>query len=173
MYDNLRDEWRLQREAVALAKSNCNATMREAIVASRRGNHLSRCHAFLADEDDEVMVAESIPPAVTATESNQSQHNGTHAMVMIGFRMETTADGKQERFYMLWNWWSSMPLVLVSLDYMKACQCKVFFLKEDKSISPTDLKGDVVCSTALSCECSFPEIGENTTYNLWGDDYDI
>jgi hypothetical protein len=169
MYEKLRDEWQVQREAVALAKRNCNATMKEAIAASPR-NHLSLRRALLADDDDDVMVAESIPPAVTVTGSNQSQDNGTHAMVMIGSRTETSANGMQKRFYMLWNWWSQMPLVLVSMDYLNACQCLVIFWEDVASISPSDFKGDVERNAALSCECSFPEIGENTTYNFWDDD---
>ena len=60
----------------------------------------------------------SVPQEPTISSS------GTHAMVLLG--MHTDSNGKE--FYMLLNWCKSKPLILVSFEYMIACQCSVFFL---------------------------------------------
>jgi hypothetical protein len=91
---------------------------------------------------------------------------GTHAMVMIGYletgRWLTFKRRKQKRLYVLWNWWAKMPLILVSFDYLVACQCDIYFSepKLDK-----DMLNDARQPAALlACDCSFPDHSENSTY---------
>lgn len=56
------------------------------------------------------------------------QPSGTHTMVLLGV-LKTSRDHR-ENLYMLLNWWMKMPLVVVSVDYLKACGAVVHFMKE-------------------------------------------
>ena len=51
--------------------------------------------------------------------------HGLHAMLLLG---SFTEPEEGMTLYVMWNWWERMPLVAVSLEYMIACQCQVYFL---------------------------------------------
>jgi hypothetical protein len=92
-----------------------------------------------------------------------SEFHGTHAMVVIGsistvgLRM-----GKRKRLYVLCNWWPSMPLIVVSFEYLLACRCEIYFAnsKLDKDM----LHDARQTEPLLACDCSFPDHSENSTY---------
>jgi hypothetical protein len=111
----------------------------------------------------------------TSSTESESVSEGKHAMVMLGFiTVDITVEVaskpaskqkqpacKQKRLYVLWNWWAHMPLVVVSLEYMVACQCEIFFLHKNL---PVDITKKVKSDKALFVECSFPDHAENTVY---------
>ena len=113
------------------------------------------------EDEKEISATEDIE---NPNESCTQPVDGTHAMVMLGFH--TNNEGK--RLYVLWNWWANMPLVLVSWEYLIACQCSVHFLRVKL---PPSLFVLTKRNAAVACECSFPDNGEDTTFNFW-DEYD-
>ena len=141
--ERLRTMWDEQLQQAKDAKKSNNRKMNEVI-------------------DD---VSPRTDDAKDSSETNstepESDSEGKHAMVMLGFVTEEI-DGKKKRFYMLWNWWASMPLVLVSFEYLVACRCLIWFfpVKLDANITKT-----VKQSKALAGECCFPDHAENTRFD--------
>jgi hypothetical protein len=94
----------------------------------------------------------SPPPAVDIT---AGERTGMHSMVMLG-SYEKEENGTTKRYFMLLNWWHAMPLVLVSTEYLIACQAQVHFL--DKPLTEATL---LARKTGFVGECSFPDDGED------------
>ena len=96
----------------------------------------------------------------TSHTNSNSQVHGLHAMLLLG---SFTEPEEGMTLYVMWNWWERMPLVAVSLEYMIACQCQVYFLN---AVLPKDLLQnlDAQRCDSLGCECSFPDgtSGSNT-----------
>eukprot|EP00978_Attheya_sp_CCMP212_P016519 scaffold43346_cov33-Attheya_sp.AAC.2 len=111
-------------------------------------------------EDNITVERDNASGASMAESELSSEEEGKHAMVMLGVCTEVVADGAK-RFYVLWNWWATMPLVLVSFEYLVACRCQVFFLSHEL---PANICEKVQHSEALACECAFPDHGENTLF---------
>ena len=89
------------------------------------------------------------------------EKESTHAMVVLGCCTEKGGgrDGKSyRRLYMLWNWWESMPLVLVSFEYLVSSRCKIYFVR--RKLTDRDVK-EVQHTEALAVDCAFPDHGEN------------
>ena len=82
----------------------------------------------------------------------------SHSMVLLGGLEEKLTSGEIKIYFMLLNWWKDMPLVVVSADYLQACQCRVKFLV-------TDLAQDSIFSRkqGLYGESCYPDIGEDGT----------
>jgi hypothetical protein len=147
----LEQEWNEQRSKMQTTKNDCDAAMTKVIEHSPRYD-LDQNIWF----NDDAKGISSAP-----TGSDQSRGPSTHAMVMIGSCSEFN-DGEAKQYYMLWNWWQKMPLILVSFDYLVACQCTVYFMNNE--ISPEDLMDDVKRNDMLACECDFPDHGEDSWY---------
>ena len=148
----LGEMWDEQLERMKTAMQSNKNKMKEVLDMSPRS----------ADDIDDEKDDDDDSSGTSSTES-ESDSEGKHAMVMLGCFTEEVA-GEEKRFYMLWNWWACMPLVLVSFEYLVACRCKIFFL------SPK-LAADVITtaqrSEALASECSFADHAENTSFREW------
>jgi hypothetical protein len=148
--ERLRKMWKEQLHQIKETKQDHKTKMKEVIAMSPRNDNKF--------EDD---VAEQKNNASGASMAkSESSSEGKHAMVMLGFCTEGVA-GEDKRFYVLWNWWATMPLVLVSFEYLVACRCQVFFLG---CKLPADIYKKAQCSEALACKCAFPDHQENTSF---------
>lgn len=146
--ERLRGIWEQQLQRAEEAKKSNNDKMKEVIRLSPR-----------SERNLKDTVTESEPPTASAESRGDPSSGGTHAMVMLGVCKEEVND-ETKHFYVLWNWWPNMPLVLVSLEYLVACQCEVYFWTEDLNV---DLSL-VDRNDALFCDCDFPDHAENTVY---------
>ena len=79
-----------------------------------------------------------------------------HSMVVLGGHEEEMPNGEIKHYFLLLNWWKDMPLVVVTADYLQACQCRVKFLM-------TDLAPDSNFSRkeGLYGESCYPDIGQD------------
>jgi hypothetical protein len=82
---------------------------------------------------------------------DRTPSSGYHAMVLLG----TLKEGENISFLFL-NSWPSMPLVLVSLGYLRTCKAKVYFLKRALSESTSFKRRE-----GFVAECLFGDGGEN------------
>jgi hypothetical protein len=139
----LEKEWNEQRSEMQTTRKVCNAAMTKVIEHSPR-NDLDQ---NIGVNDDATGISSG------PTGSDQSRGPSAHAMVMIGSCTEITG-GEAKQYYMLWNWWQKMPLILVSFDYLVACQCTVYFMNNE--ISPEDLMDDDSAMTLWRASVTFP-----------------
>ena len=87
----------------------------------------------------------------------------SHAMVLIG-ALDRKGPLKMKhdpykRLYILWNSWSKMPLVAVSLDYLIALRCEIHFLRGKL---PSDLTSILQTSEGLACDCAPSDLAGTT-----------
>jgi hypothetical protein len=110
--ERLRKMWEEQLDQMQETNQDHRTNMKEVIAMSpRNGNG-----AVKKNNASGASTAES-----------ESSSAGKHAMVMLGFYTKVVA-GEDKRLYVLWNWWATMPLVLVSFEYLVASLCQFFFL---------------------------------------------
>jgi hypothetical protein len=152
--DRLHKVWEEQLHQMKERKQDHKTKMKEVIAMSPCDDN-----KFEAD----VAVEKNNASGGSMAESESSSEEGKHAMVMVGVCTEVVAN-EDKRFYVLWNWWATMPLVLVSFEYLVACRCQVFFLGRKL---PADICEKAQRSEALACECAFPDHEENTLYTDW------
>jgi hypothetical protein len=151
-HDRLLKMWKEQLSKMEGGEKGFRAKMKEVIDMSPRKDNNR--------EDDVAVERNNVSGASVAESESSSDSEGKHAMVMLGACTELVAN-TDKRFYVLWNWWETMPLVLVSFEYLVACRCEVFFLS---CKLPADICEKAQCSEALACECAFPDHGENTHF---------
>jgi hypothetical protein len=173
--ERLRKMWEEQLHQMQETKQDHKTKMKDVIAMSPRNetkqDHKTKMKEVIAmsprndnEFEDDVAVEEKNASGASMAES-ESFSEGKHAMVMLGFCTEVVA-GEDKRFYVLWNWWATMPLVLVSFEYLVACRCQVFFLTRKL---PADICEKAQCSSeALACECAFPDHEENTWFSQFG-----
>lgn len=143
----LRGIWQDQLQDAKDAKKRNNVKAADVLKASPRNdqNH-------------------STDRAEEATESKESNDHvqpsgGTHAMVMLG----TCKDDDGKTFYVVWNWWVNMTLIMMSFEYLIACQCRVFFWDTKLNVEYFPV---IERNRALACDCGFPDHAENTSFKL-------
>jgi hypothetical protein len=152
--EELKTTWDKQVRLIAQQTKQHKENMKEFILQSPRGNHKieRQKEATVQNSKDESKL--------------DSDAHGTHAMVMIGYletgRWLTFKRRQQKRLYVLWNWWAKMPLVLVSFDYLVACQCDIYF--SEPKLDKEMLNDARQPAALLACDCSFPDHSENSTY---------
>jgi hypothetical protein len=98
------------------------------------------------------------PSPTPCSSSSSTPDDGValdHAMVMLG----GWYDEKGDPYIMLLNSWKSMPLVLVSPDYLVACGARISFLKA-KLTKDTHLAR----KEGLFGMCGFPDHGADSDF---------
>lgn len=120
----------------------------------------SPTHLFSADDVDakESAVVENELTRASATSIPPgAEPEPRHSMVMLG-GYKVVENDQPKHYFMLMNWWRGMPLVVVSADYLRACQCRVVFLDEKLTKnSQMDRKH------ALFAEAVCPDQGEDVS----------
>jgi hypothetical protein len=134
-------------------------------------------------EERRVKMEAAVPSRLfheNSVESNGPQpsvggDSGIHSMVLLGTYKEDRkaqfSEGTEEHIlFMLLNWWSHMPLVLVSPGYLTACDATVYYLKD-----PLTESKDLKRKEGFVCECSFEDGGEDVhgphfTFQSGGDE---
>jgi hypothetical protein len=137
-----RNDWENQVENIKDKRKSSIERMQEILKLSPRDDN---------GEDD--IDGENSKNRTTSHTNSNSQVHGLHAMLLLG---SFTEPEKGKTLYVMWNWWERMPLVAVSLEYMIACQCQVYFLN---AVLPKDLLQnlDAQRCDSLGCECSYPD----------------
>lgn len=145
----LKSTWNTQMEAVDKKKGKYKEKADSICEASRIDDSDLESITFEPYSESEIAVPDS---------TSTSQSIEFHAMVLLG--RINHPNRKRKTMYVLLNWWESMPLVVVSFEYMIACGCHMYYLNAE---IPEDLfdRLDVRQCDSLGCECSFPDGAEN------------
>jgi hypothetical protein len=127
-HDRLYEIWKVQHQRATEAVKQRRATLDTAVstlfaAADGAGDNESSA----ADDQDQPAV--SAPVSLQTGIVTRPTEAAAHAMVMLGGYTKEI-DGEKKSYMMLLNWWKSMPLILVSSQYLQACRATVCFLTE-------------------------------------------
>jgi hypothetical protein len=137
--ERLRELWDQQKQDAKVRNEGRKDKMENILPLKLFGDGNTTCGTKQAGEGN-IMSPDPAPSS------------GQHAMVLLG----TFVQG-EDIYFMLLNSWKSMPLILVSLGYLRTCKAKAYFLQRvlGKESKPLKRREGYVS------ECSFPDGGED------------